>query len=59
MPRVELWTSEKCDPEHEKSSIIDEQPSENPTVYASHLWNSFVEQVDTICISTRLMILVW
>uniref|UniRef100_A0A7N0V6H7 PHD-type domain-containing protein n=1 Tax=Kalanchoe fedtschenkoi TaxID=63787 RepID=A0A7N0V6H7_KALFE len=24
---------------------------------ASHLWNSFIEQVDTICISTTLMIL--
>ncbi|CAM8957646.1 unnamed protein product [Rhodiola kirilowii] len=79
-PRVELWASEKCDPELEDNvSDINDQPSEKfivcngnqsslivqekkddppmHAVCASHLWNSFLEQVDTICISTSLMIL--
>ena len=30
-----------------------------PILKASHLWCSFIEQVESICVSTSLIIMVW
>lgn len=44
----------------DNSSWLQQQKSEGPTEFQchSHAWSSFVEQVESICVSTSLMILV-
>lgn len=46
--------------EKETDSWVRQQKSAEPTEFQgpSHAWSSFVEQVESICVSTSLMILV-
>ncbi|CBI20249.3 unnamed protein product, partial [Vitis vinifera] len=63
LPRIDLWAIETSDQDDEEcSSSTDHQSSEEEfcitnSQRASHAWRSFIEQVDSMCVSTSLIIL--
>jgi len=69
MPRVDLWAVKTETPLNEEVECDDDSVQENCSemgeekalqngVRVSHAWNTFFEQVETLRVSTKMMILV-
>ncbi|KAG5551283.1 hypothetical protein RHGRI_009638 [Rhododendron griersonianum] len=56
LPRIDLWAIENVDKKENESSVV-AAVSQDASLKTSQIWSSFVEQVDSICVSTSLMIL--